>query len=391
MGGSAHVLLRPSELGERRTDLPLHRGGEPGAMLAEIVGIRAVDDRVEGAFACHILQSLPEFALAEVAAIRGIGEIPRVVELMRVDLEERHVEPRGHRSGTGVLHPGIGRAPADDREEILRAEGLPTGDGQERRIHSPGEAEQCPARSPKRRNEFTYFPHAVEGNGGRAQVKGLDLRMPPPLRDHDAGERNQRRYLRTYIAVCFGIIVGAAGFLFAGASALVLLFVVAGVGLGLIAAEAIWFVTDRGASGLVHLLHSTGSIPYTPTWSAEDALVARGDYQGAAEAFRRHVEADPLGVAPALRLAELYRNHLHDPAEAERWYLEARRRARNPGVAANQLIDLYRASGNRGRLMAELARFAASHAESDAGRAARKELQLLKESPLRLDAGPADP
>ena len=66
-------------------------------------------------------------------------------------------------------------------------------------------------------------------------------------------------------------------------------------------------------------------------------------------------------------------------------------RADDPGLAANHLIDLYRASGNRGRLMAELARFAASHAESDAGRAARKELQSLKEADVRLDASRSDP
>jgi hypothetical protein len=215
--------------------------------------------------------------------------------------------------------------------------------------------------------------------------------MPPPLRDRDAGDRNQRRYLRTYIAICSGLLVGAAGFLVAGASALVLLFALAGVGLGLVAAEVIWFLTDRSATGLSHLVHSAGNIPYTPTYSAEDALVARGDYLGAAEAFRRHAEADPFGVTPALRLAELSRNHLRDAAEAERWYLEARRRAGDPGLAANQLIDLYRTSGNRGRLMAELARFAASHPNSDAGRAARKELHSLKDADGGLDANLSDP
>lgn len=222
-------------------------------------------------------------------------------------------------------------------------------------------------------------------------MKGLIFRMPPPHRSRDAGDRNQRRYLRIYIAICSGTIGGAVGFLFAGASALVLLFLMAGIGIGLVTADVIWYLIDRGASGLGHLVQSAGNIPYAPTYSAEEALVARGDYQGAADALRRHAEADPWSVAPALRLAELSRDHLHDAAEAERWYLEARRRADDPGLAANHLIDLYRASGNRGRLMAELARFAASHAESDAGRAARKELQSLKEADVRLDASRSDP
>ena len=55
------------------------------------------------------------------------------------------------------------------------------------------------------------------------------------------------------------------------------------------------------------------------------------------------------------------KQHLDDPAEAERLYLEVRRLQPEPGHemrAANGLIDLYRKQGSRDRLMVELARFA---------------------------------
>jgi hypothetical protein len=219
----------------------------------------------------------------------------------------------------------------------------------------------------------------VEGNGGRAQVKGLHFGMPGMSQDHDSGDRNQRLYLRVYIAISFAVIATAAGFLLVGGSLLLLLSPAIGVALGLAVAEGLWYFTDNGAAAIGRLLQGAGRVPYAPTYSAEEALIARGDYTGAASAYRDHAEANPDAVTPVLRLAELSWRHLRDLSAAERWYLEARRRAGDPSLAANQLIDLYRASNNRGRLMAELARFADGRRDSAAAHAARKELRRLKE------------
>jgi len=220
----------------------------------------------------------------------------------------------------------------------------------------------------------------MEGNGGRAQVKGLELAMVRTPNHGHAGERAQRLQLLVYLAVPLSVIALAVGFRVVGAAPLLLLFPPLGVVAALVIREAIWHFSDRSARLFGRLVHSADGIPYAATYSAEEAMVARGDYAAAAAAYRAHADADPTSLTPLVRLAEITRRYLGDPAAAERTYLEIRRRSGDPNAAANQLIDLYRATGNRGRLMGELARYAAVHAGSPAARAARKELQSLKHS-----------
>ncbi|HEU4829850.1 MAG TPA: hypothetical protein VFT04_11710 [Gemmatimonadales bacterium] len=203
--------------------------------------------------------------------------------------------------------------------------------------------------------------------------------MPRTPFDGDSGDRAQRRFFVVFLATALSIISLAVGFLVVGGSPLLLLFPVLGIAVAFVIRELFWSFFDRSSRAIGRMVHSAGNIPYSPTYSAEDALVARGDHAAAAAAYRAHADANPAAVTPLLRLAELNRRHLRDDAEAERLYLEVRRRSADPGAAANQLIDLYRATGNRGRLMAELARYSALHADTAAGAAARKELQLLKD------------
>ena len=209
-------------------------------------------------------------------------------------------------------------------------------------------------------------------------MKGLDYGMPVTPFDGDSGDRAQRLYLRAYIAICFAVLALAVGFLVVGASWLLLLFPLLGIALAAAVGELIWFLTGRSAALFGRVIQSAGNLPYAPTYSAEEALVARGEYAAAAKAYRAHADSGATDLMPLIRLAELSRRHLHDDDEAERICLEIRRRSGNPGAMANQLIDLYRATGNRGRLMAELARFAATHPETAAAAAARKELQSMK-------------
>ena len=66
---------------------------------------------------------------------------------------------------------------------------------------------------------------------------------------------------------------------------------------------------------------------------------------------------------------------------AEALYKEVRARSpapREEATAANGLIDLYRRTGQRGRLLGELARFAERYRGTAAGDAARRELGTLK-------------
>ena len=197
--------------------------------------------------------------------------------------------------------------------------------------------------------------------------------------DGHAGERAQRLQLLVYLAVPLSIIALAVGFRLVGATPLLLLFPPLGILLALGLREAIWHFSDRSASLFGRLVHSADGIPHPPGYSAEEAMAARGDYAAAAAAYRAHALANPAAVTPLFRLAEITRRHLRDTAEAERVYLEIRRRSGDPNAAANQLIDLYRATGDRGRLMRELARYSAVHQGTPAGEAARKELHFLKE------------
>lgn len=139
---------------------------------------------------------------------------------------------------------------------------------------------------------------------------------------------------------------------------------------------------DRSARGLVGMVYASGNLPPDPAHSAFEALAARGFYTEAAQAYRDHLVAAPGDHAARLKLADLYRAHLNDPEAAERLYLEVRRgrpSAREDRLAANFLIELYRATGRRDRLMVELARFAAQWKGTRAGEDAARALRDLKE------------
>lgn len=137
------------------------------------------------------------------------------------------------------------------------------------------------------------------------------------------------------------------------------------------------------ASGLVRTIYSQGDLPPPRAYPRQETLVARGQYQEAAEYFRDHLVLEPDDNEARLRLAMLLETQLGDQAGAEALYKEVRVRRPTPReevAAANGLIDLYRRTRDRGRLMVELARFAERYRGSAAGDAARRELADLKRS-----------
>jgi len=138
----------------------------------------------------------------------------------------------------------------------------------------------------------------------------------------------------------------------------------------------------RGASeGLVQVLHAGGNIKPDPAFSLEDSLVIRGQVDAARATLEARLTGGPEDTAVRLRLADLHGRTLRDPVTAQRWYLEARRGQcddRQEAAIANGLIDLYRASGQRGRLMVELARFAERWPGTRAAEDARRELREMK-------------
>ncbi len=82
-----------------------------------------------------------------------------------------------------------------------------------------------------------------------------------------------------------------------------------------------------------------------------------------------------------IKLGSLYRSNLNDPAAAERAYLEVRRHTPLPQhevMASHLLIQLYHETGQRGREITELARFAERYKGSRAGQDAARRLKELK-------------
>jgi len=139
--------------------------------------------------------------------------------------------------------------------------------------------------------------------------------------------------------------------------------------------------TSRTAENLVKNLVAAGDIPPPRSYPRQDVLIARGEYQEAADYFRDHIRVEPDDLEARLRLADLLEHHLNDPAGAERLYLEVRRGNPDPHqelVAANGLIDLYRKTGRQDRLLVELARFADRWRGSRHAEAAAREVRELK-------------
>lgn len=147
-------------------------------------------------------------------------------------------------------------------------------------------------------------------------------------------------------------------------------------------ARVVWSAVGASSRGVVSMLTAAGNLTPDPTFSAEEALVMQGRSPDARDLLEARLAADPAALAVRFRLAALLRDELGDFVRAEHLYLEARAQ---PGAAAredaiaNALIDLYQRTGNRGRLMAEFARYAERHRGRPEGAAAKRRLMELKQ------------
>jgi tetratricopeptide (TPR) repeat protein len=191
------------------------------------------------------------------------------------------------------------------------------------------------------------------------------------------------------VALWFGapcyILLSIAGFLLAAQGAIpgwlfpLMLFVNAP--LTWVGVLLIYHTTSRTAEALVKGLLAAGNIPPPRSYPNQDLLIVRGEYREAADYFRDHLRIEPDDQDARLRLADLLEHHLNDVDGAEALYLEVRRGNPDPRqalVATNGLIDLYRKTGRRDRLMVELARFADHYRGSRPAKGAARELQELK-------------
>jgi hypothetical protein len=151
--------------------------------------------------------------------------------------------------------------------------------------------------------------------------------------------------------------------------------------LTLVIVYGVWWAISGYSRGLVQVLLGAGNLAPDPQYSSQESLVARGFYREAAEAYRSHLLASPNDHAARIKLAAVEFQHLNNPAAAERLYLEVRAGRPDPrhdAMATNLLIELYRTTGQRGRLMTELARYAARHRGTRAGENAARALREMK-------------
>lgn len=210
----------------------------------------------------------------------------------------------------------------------------------------------------------------------------------PTLRDLDSAERLMRAraiLFPTAGGLVFGTLVAfylmETRHLGLGwAAGVVLLGGIAGATLGFVG----WAATGRISRGFVGLVTAAGNIRPRPSFSLEESLIVRGKYPEAATAFRAHLASDPGDDDARIALAALTARHLGDPVGAERLYREVIAKPatdHSEWTATNALIDLYRCTDQRGRLMVELARFADRYRHTAAGAAARRELLALKREP----------
>jgi len=142
--------------------------------------------------------------------------------------------------------------------------------------------------------------------------------------------------------------------------------------------------TARASHGLVIALYAGHAASPQPGFSRQEALVAQGRLEEAAAAYRLHLADHPHDVAAHVALGRLLAGPLADPAGAAAAYRAARQSNATGDwdrIISNDLIDLYRRSGQEGKLRVELARFGELYRGTTAGEAALEQLRLLKRRP----------
>ena len=134
---------------------------------------------------------------------------------------------------------------------------------------------------------------------------------------------------------------------------------------------------------MTRVLMPTGeSTPGDKPLSHIEAMVARGDYAKAADAYRAEIAGDPVDFLSCERLAQLARAHLADPELALAMYREAERRVAVPrrkcGYAVQALGVLRDDLKDAGRAVVEIRRILATYPDVPNAAALQADLDHLK-------------
>jgi len=164
------------------------------------------------------------------------------------------------------------------------------------------------------------------------------------------------------------------------------LIVVSMLGGSLVFAVWWWYFVTRVSHGagraFGEFIQPSATGTYEPQYSGEDALVMRGDVEGALASYEKIILEVPNDAQPRLRAAELYvKSGMRERAE-----LLYRAVQRLPRVApkddiyaSNRLVDLYLAwPGHETKGLRELRRLIDTYPETDVAARARAGLVNLK-------------
>lgn len=207
-----------------------------------------------------------------------------------------------------------------------------------------------------------------------------------PLFSRDSGDKAEflKLFVRTAIPglpiLAMGEAYGVARGWYGGSVFLFLLLL--DLPLIFTLSTVLWLAMEGTARGFTRTVLGAGNLTPDPAHSGCESLVARGFYPEAADCFRAMLAEHPGDDLARIKLAQVYRDHLGDPTSAEALLVEVRAHATDPRhavMAANLLIELYRATGRKDRLMVELARFADRYKGTRAGSEAARTLREMKE------------
>ena len=154
--------------------------------------------------------------------------------------------------------------------------------------------------------------------------------------------------------------------------------------IGILIHRMITRITEGTANAVLRVVWPTGeSSPYAKTYSSEQALAARGDVDGALEAYEAAMRLHPTDPEPRFQAAELlFRSPTPEKAVvlfAEARRLSAGQRAREL-YATQRLIDIYMGPlGDDARALVELRRLSDRFPGTREATAAKELLARLKQ------------
>jgi len=208
------------------------------------------------------------------------------------------------------------------------------------------------------------------------------------MKSVDAGDAGQALRARVLIGIPLWIILLGAELAFVKAHGLLawVSILAFNAGLNYLLAELVLRSSGAAARGFAKMVYATGNLAPTPGYSAQESLVARGFYAEAVASYETYISDHPEDVNARFNLAWIHWKHRGDSPAAERIYLAIRSDSASPAAqqrASNLLIELYRETGRRDRLLVELARFADQYRGTPEGESTRRYLRELKSTDSR--------